>query len=148
MRPRCCRHTWSNRPAVAVLLSSATGEVTAAAVPSQSPVCDWLLNDHLDDSLEVYTAEGTHLGSVGQYFTPATGTGATGSVAAWCNAVGSLDLTAPPDWVIGDRHLLAFVQVISAAPDAGYLLGLSALATPVPAMNHPSSPRRPVRRWH
>ncbi|GAA1893275.1 hypothetical protein [Actinomadura bangladeshensis] len=92
-------------------------------LPECSPVCGWLVPDNLDDSLRVYAADGTWLGSLSALADP----------ASWEPAPyggGAADIGA-----LGNAHLRKVVAWVRDAQGAGDLLGVldDALAAVEPA---------------
>jgi hypothetical protein len=91
-------------------LDAGSGTEEMNAVPATTPVCGWLLSNHLDSSIAVHAADGPAIGGV--YALP----GGSDGTAAWRSAPGR-----PPVGVseIDDAHLRAVVErLIADGPDA------------------------------
>ncbi len=74
-----------------------------------SPICGWVMPNHLDDSLMVFSAAGDGLGSVIKVQTDQTQQNPQGSGVRWDAVPGSdAPLGAPPD--LPNGHLQAFIE--------------------------------------
>ncbi len=98
-------------------MSSEDDAVPADQVGGASPVCGWLLPNHLDQSLAVYDADGVPLGNLEVFLVSAT----EGELV-WRPAPGQpgtspvVDPNDPPD--IANAHLLALVEGLLQHADA------------------------------
>jgi hypothetical protein len=88
---------------IGMLLDSDDDSIPSNSSDLTSPICGWLLPNHLDESLMVFDSEGNPLGEVIKVVTD------TGESLRWDSAPGSDDaLGSPPN--IANTHLSGLVQ--------------------------------------
>ncbi|MCF8501462.1 MAG: hypothetical protein K9H11_13410 [Rhodospirillum sp.] len=81
--------------------------VPTNSAESTSPICGWLLPNHLDNSLQVFTAKGTDLGEI----LPVVND--SGAGMRWDPAPGlTIPLGSPPN--VENAHVLSFVNALLA----------------------------------
>ena len=104
------------------LLSADDDQVEMNVHPATTPICGWVLFNHLDDALMIYDASGTPLASLNGH--GAFCRGAPGDQATFGATAATIFAAANP-------HLRAFVQSITGPAALAELLGVIDRATTV-----------------
>ena len=98
--------------------SASDDRVESNTSPETTPVCGWVLYNHLDDDLAVYDADGNAVGSVEMPL-------AKGSPPQWQGAPGTPAFGRGTADAIANLHLRAFVEALSDPKgDDSYLAAL------------------------